>query len=102
MKERVLKITVSPRKHKKYRAFVSNPKTKVKRVIDFGDNRYEQYTDSTPIKKYKTKNHYNKKRRDNYFTRHSGTKHKAVALKKERKKSKGKLNAKILSHKYLW
>ena len=44
-----------------------------------------------------------KKRRDNYFSRHSGgIKNKKKALAKEIRKSKGLYNAKILSHKYLW
>ena len=100
--EKLLSITVSPRKHKKYRARVVNTTTKKERNIDFGDNRYEQYTDWTKLKKYKRLNHKDKKRRSNYFKRHSGVANKRSAVKKELSKSKGKYNAKILSHKYLW
>jgi len=38
----------------------------------------------------------------NYFSRHSGTKKRGKAIKKEKRLSKGHYNAKILSHKYLW
>jgi len=102
MKERIKSIKVSPKKNKKYRATVSNNKTKKLRDIDFGARDYQQYKDSTKLKKYKSKNHGDKKRKDNYYSRHSGTKLKSKALKKEWSKSKGKYNAKILSHTYLW
>ena len=38
----------------------------------------------------------------NYFNRHSGTKNRKQAIKKEKNKSKNYYNAKILSHIYLW
>lgn len=101
-KEKLLKIIISPNKDKKYRAIVKNNKTGRIRNIDFGDSKYEQYMDTTPLKKYKMKNHYNKKRRTNYFNRHSGTSTKKDALKKEWRHSKGRYTPKILSHKYLW
>ncbi len=100
--ERIKSIKVSPNKNKKYRAEVYNKKTKKTRNIDFGARSYEQFKDSTKIKKYRSKNHKDSKRRKNYFSRHSGVKTKTKALKKEWKKSRGKYNAKILSHKYLW
>jgi hypothetical protein len=100
--ERLRSIKVSPRKGKKYRAEVYNPGTKKTRNIDFGAKDYQQYKDSTRLKKYRSKNHGDKKRRDNYFSRHSGVKSKRKALNKEWSKSKGKFNAKILSHQYLW
>lgn len=56
-KERVKSISVSPRKNKKYRAKVYDSKTKKYRNIDFGAKGYEQYKDSTRIKKYSNKNH---------------------------------------------
>jgi hypothetical protein len=102
IRERIKSIKVSPNKNKKYRAEIYNPKTKTTRNIDFGARDYEQFKDSTKIKKYRSKNHGDRKRRNNYFSRHSGVKGKTEALKKEWKKSKGKYNAKILSHKYLW
>ena len=97
--EKLLKIEVSNAKNKKYTAFVYNSGTKKIRKIHFGDKRYEQYKDSTNIKKYKNKDHKDKKRRRLYFLRHSGVKTKKEALKKEKK---GKYTAKVLSHIYLW
>jgi hypothetical protein len=102
MKERIEKIIVSPNKSKKYLAFIYNPLTKKTRKIHFGARGYQQYKDSTKIEKYKIGNHNDKKRKDNYYSRHSGTKFKQEAIKKEIKKSNGLYNAKILSHKYLW
>ncbi len=101
-KERIKSIKVSPNKRKKYRAVVSNKKTKKERNIDFGAKGYEQFRDSTKIKKYKSKNHGDSKRRKSYFSRHSKVKSKRKALNKEWSKSRGKYNAKILSHQYLW
>lgn len=100
--ETIVKLLRSPKKHKKYRVIVRNKNTKRTRIIDFGDKRYEQYRDSTKLKLYKSKNHNDKKRRKNYFKRHSGVESKRKALTKEWKKSKGKYTPKILSHQYLW
>tara|TARA_Y100000992_G_scaffold131415_1_gene86667 strand:- start:7817 stop:8122 length:306 start_codon:yes stop_codon:yes gene_type:complete len=101
MKERVIKFTKGPFP-KKYTALVENKKTKKVRKIHFGDRRYPQYKDKTTLKLYAKNNHLTKKRRDNYLNRHSGTKNRKKAIEKERKKSKGFYNAKILSHEYLW
>ena len=38
----------------------------------------------------------------NYFSRHSGTKKRGEAIKKEKFKNKGRYSAKLLSHLYLW
>ena len=102
MKERIIMFERSPIKFKKYRAFVKNLKTNKIRHIDFGDNRYQQYKDRTPLKLYKSKNHGNRRRMRNYFNRHSGTPNRERAIEKERRKSHGIFNAKILSHEYLW
>ena len=72
------------------------------RKINFGDRRYQQYKDRTPLKLYASKNHFTRRRMRNYFNRHSGTKIRSVAIEKEKKKSNGYYNAKILSHEYLW
>ena len=87
---------------KKYTAYIKNKKTKKIRKIHFGDNRYEQYKDRTPLKLYKHKNHGTRKRMQNYFSRHSGTRKRGEAIKKEKAKSTGYYNPKILSHIYLW
>ena len=97
-KERVVRITKSPKKGKKYRATVSNG-TKL-RSIDFGDLNYEHYHDN--IGMFSRLNHRDTKRRRAYFMRHSGVSTKTKALEKEKRISKGRLNARILSHTYLW
>ena len=101
MVEKLVEIEKSPIKFKKYRAIVTSDYDKY-RNIDFGDNRYQQYKDSTKLKIYAKLDHGDKKRRKNYFMRHSGVPNKRDALKKEIIASNGKYNAKILSHKYLW
>jgi hypothetical protein len=68
----------------------------------FGDKNYQQYKDRTPLKLYKSKNHNTRKRMQNYYSRHSGTKKRSEGIKKEKRKSRGYYNAKILSHIYLW
>ena len=101
MKETIVKFKRGPFP-KKYTSIIQNKKTKKTRKIHFGDRRYQQYKDRTPLKLYKNKNHNTRKRMRNYFSRHSGTKKRGDAIKKEKKKSRGKYTAKILSHVYLW
>jgi len=101
MKETIIKFERGPAK-KKYTASIKNKKTKKVRTIHFGASDYAQYKDRTPLKLYAHKNHNTRKRMQNYFSRHSGTKKRGEAIAKEKKKSKGYYNAKILSHKYLW
>lgn len=102
MKEKIIRFEKSPISGKKYRAFVRDYKTKKVRHIDFGASDYQQYKDRVPLKLYAHKNHGTRKRMRNYFNRHSGTPIRSKAIEKERKKSKGYYNAKILSHEYLW
>ena len=101
MKEKIVKFKRGPFP-KKYTAYVKNNQTKKVRKIHFGDKRYQQYKDRTPLKLYARKNHGTKRRMENYFNRHSGTKNRKKAIEKEINKSNGYYNAKILSHKYLW
>jgi len=101
MNEKIIKFSKGPFP-KKYTAYVKNKKTKKLRKIHFGDKRYQQYKDRTPLKLYKNKNHITRKRMQNYYSRHSGTKNRKKAIKQEKRKSKGLYNAKILSHEYLW
>ena len=101
MNEIIIKFSKGPFP-KKYTAYVKNKKTKKIRKIHFGDKRYQQYKDRTPLKLYKNKNHCTKKRKQNYYSRHSGTKNRKKAIKKEKRKSRGLYNAKILSYEYLW
>jgi len=101
MKETIVKFERGPFP-KKYTAFVRNKKTHKIRRINFGDRRYQQYKDRTPLHLYSKLNHYTRKRQENYFSRHSGVKYRGAAILKEKKKSDGYYNAKILSHEYLW
>lgn len=101
-REKIIRIEKSRRQFKKYTAFVKNKSTHKVRRIHFGDKRYQQFKDLTKLKVYKKLNHGDKKRRQNYFMRHSGVPNKRKALHKEWIKSRGKYNAKILSHQYLW
>ena len=100
--EKIISIDPSDRKEKKYMATVKNIMSGSKRKIHFGASNYEQFKDSTGIGKYTKKNHGNRRRRKNYFTRHSGISTKGRAIDKEKRKSGGKYTAKILSHMYLW
>jgi hypothetical protein len=101
MKETIIKFERGPFP-KKYTAFVRNKKTHKIRRINFGDRRYQQYKDRTPLHLYSKLNHCTRKRQENYFSRHSGVKYRGEAIKKEKRKSNGYYNAKILSHEYLW
>ena len=101
MKEKIIKMEKGPNK-KKYTAYVQHKKTKKIRKIHFGHKDYQQYKDRTKLKLYKHKNHNTRKRMNNYYSRHSGIKHRGKAIKKEKRKSKGIYNPKILSHIFLW
>lgn len=101
MKERIVKFEKGPN-FKKYTAYIQNKKTKKKRRLHFGDKRYQQYKDRTPLKLYRKQNHGTRKRMQNYFNRHSGVKSRKKAIEKEKKKSKGLYTPKLLSHIYLW
>lgn len=101
MKETIVKFKKGPFP-KKYTAIIENKKTKKRRIIHFGDRRYQQYKDRVALGLYTRKNHGTRKRMRRYFLRHSGIKHRANAIKKEKIKSNGFYNAKILSHEYLW
>jgi len=101
MNEKIIKFVRGPFP-KKYTAFVKNKKIKKIKKIHFGDRRYQQYKDRTPLQLYKNKNHGTRKRMQNFYSRHSGTKNRKKAIKQEKSKSKRLYNAKILSHEYLW
>jgi hypothetical protein len=101
MKDKIIKFKRGPYP-KKYTAFIKNKKTQKTRKIHFGDRRYQQYKDRTPLKLYKHKNHRSIKRMRNYFNRLSGTRNRKKAISKERRKSKKHYTAKLLSHLYLW
>lgn len=59
---------------KKYKVEIYSDKIKVK-TVQFGDRRYEQYKDSTPLKLYTNLNHNDKDRRRRYKIRHEKDRH---------------------------
>lgn len=60
-------------KNKKYSAILINPKTKKTKRINFGDKRYQQYTDSTGLGLYSHLDHNDPDRRRRYRARHAKT-----------------------------
>lgn len=58
-------------KNKKYVAILERKADGRTVRVNFGDKRYQQYKDSTPLKLYKHLDHGDKKRRSNYIARHS-------------------------------
>ena len=102
MQERIVFFKKSIRKGKKYTAYLQNKKTKKIRQLSFGALGYEQYKDRTPLQLYAAKNHGDKKRQRNYYTRHSGIPDRLAAIQKEIRHSHGYYTPKILSHEYLW
>jgi hypothetical protein len=103
MKEKIIKFEKSSNTEKKYMAYVKDLETGKVHIIHFGASDYEQYKDRTPLKIYANKNHSNKKRQMNYYSRHShGIKNRKNAIEYEINHSNGYYNAKILSHIYLW
>jgi len=104
-RRRVKQVKIGGRKTKKRRTKMKETILEFKRgpfPIHFGDRRYQQFKDRTKVGLYSHKNHGTRRRMRNYFNRHSGTPHRAKAIKKEIRHSKGYYTAKILSHKYLW
>ena len=78
-----IKIEVSARKDKKYVAVLEDGKR-----VHFGDKRYQQFQDRTPLKAYKNLDHGDPARRKNYYQRHG--------------REAEKYSAKYFSHRYLW
>lgn len=64
-------IRISTRKNKKYAARYKDSNE----WIHFGDRRYGQYHDSTPLKAYSHLDHLDKKRRELYKQRHEKDRH---------------------------
>lgn len=103
LKEKIIKFEKSSNPDKKYMATVKDRKSGKTRIIHFGASAYEQFKDRTPLGLYTSKNHSNKRRQMNYYSRHSrGISNRKKAIEYEIKKSGGYYNAKILSHVYLW
>jgi len=79
----VYEIKVSSRKNKKYDVY-----KKGFYLLSFGDSRYQQYKDKTPLKHYSHLDHKDKERKRLYYARHGRT--------------TDKNSAKYWSNKYLW
>lgn len=60
--------------NKKYRVRISFKDGKV-RTVQFGDKRYEQFKDKTPLKFYSKKDHGDNERKRNYRARHGAQGH---------------------------
>ena len=86
MKERNMKFEKGPFP-KKYTAYIKHRITGKTRKIHFGDRRYPQYKDRTPLKLYAKNNHLTRKRMQNYYSRHSGEKNRKKAIQKEKRTS---------------
>ena len=57
--------------NKKYKVVITDTKTKKKKTVQFGDKRYGQFKDKTPLKLYKSKNTLDTKRKKAYNARHT-------------------------------
>jgi len=65
----LIEIKKSPAKYKKYRATVL-VNGELYKDVDFGDTRFEQFKDSTPLKLYSHLDHNDTKRLRLYHIRH--------------------------------
>ena len=73
--------------NKKYKVILFKDGKEFK-TVQFGDKRYGQFKDTTPLKFYSYKDHNSAKRRANYLKRHS--------------KDYPKYSADWFSKRYLW
>tara|TARA_R110002012_G_scaffold266431_2_gene449974 strand:+ start:2304 stop:2555 length:252 start_codon:yes stop_codon:yes gene_type:complete len=55
--------------NKKYKVIIRDKDKK--KTVQFGDKRYQQFQDKTPLKLYSSKNHLDKTRRASYRARHN-------------------------------
>lgn len=76
--------------YKKYKVYIYFPNGS-KKTVQFGDIRYEHYKDTTPLKLYTQKNHYDTERRRLYRLRHG-----------KKNYQKKKYSPAWFSWKYLW
>lgn len=76
-------IRKSTRPFKKYDVFQDGHY-----LLSFGDSRYPQYRDATPLKAFKHLDHLDKTRRKLYYARHSP--------------SSDPSSARYWSHRFLW
>ncbi len=85
-KKELYKPFVSKAKNKKYSVYVKSDNKSGKKLIHFGDSRYEQFKDK--LGHYKRLDHNDPKRKKAYYARHG--------------KATSKDTAKYWSHKILW
>lgn len=101
MKETLVRFERGP-SGKKYTAVLKDSSGKTRRV-SFGAVGYGQWKDSTGLGLWSHMDHGDLERRRKYFSRHSaGLTDKRSAVKREMELSRGRYNAKILSHLFLW
>ena len=86
-----IKFEKSNHKHKKYMVYYGS------KWIHFGDTRYEQYCDKTPMKLYEDLNHYDRTRRTAYRKRAQGITDKTGTLT-----YMNKATPNYWSYHYLW
>ena len=72
------------------------------RTLHFGASDYEQFKDRTPVGAFSYRDHGDRVRQRNYFTRHSGVPKRSDAIALEWKRSGGRYTPRLLSHIYLW
>ena len=70
---KLIKFQVSDSKNKKYDAILKHKSGRL-RTIPFGDDRYQQFRDSTGLGVYSHLDHGDRKRQINYLKRHANTK----------------------------
>lgn len=99
MKDKILKISKSKRKGKKYEATILRNGKKYK--ISFGALGMAQYKDNA-LGLYSSLDHLDPKRRKRYLLRMTGEKYKYKALEEALRRTGGKVSANYLSVLYLW
>lgn len=78
---KVLEILPPTRKNKKYAARIIFEGRE--RIVHFGDSRYQQYKDTTPLKLYKHLDHNDWGRKQRYLARHKNDNGPAGVLARE-------------------
>ena len=89
------KIFKSKNKNKKYSVYVM--KNGKKTLIHFGDKRYQQFRDTTPLRLYKKLDHNDNVRRRRYLQRS-----RKITNKKGELTHKDKNSSNYYSIKFLW
>lgn len=89
MDYKLLRFEQSNTRNKKYDAILIHKTNGTLRRIPFGDSRYAQYRDQTPLHLYRHLDHHDTKRRERYRQRHRG-------------EEKWKFSSGYFSYLYLW